>query len=331
MGPRCAAGRRGSVQIPGRVEDRCIQGIGSVTPASKAVQHLLMAAAIDLEHRSIAINTAEPRRAVDVSRGIQGDAAERAGPVLAIGKAVENSLPAIGAYSEYGSAALAIASSAAVLRGAVEISFGVLHQSRVRPGTIRSASEAVDYRLIAGLIHHENRPVGVRAAIPSCAIQVAGCIQNQSCRGIPSVVRSAKTVQDGFCAAGVELKDRSAAVKIDVASRAGSAEKGGSIEIAGCIPGHTGLWRTPVRQGAAAVEWVKLGECLCRRRSDYEQSWQKRQQPNKKGGNRATFARNPVSTLRYRHKAFLFDPRRNSGSAGTGVDQCENIRYKPSS
>ena len=148
----------------------------------------------------------------------------------------------------------------------------------------------MDDRLVAGGIHLEYGSIPMRPAVRSCAIQVAGCILNYSCRGIPSVAHPAETVQHGLSAAGVELEDGSAAIEVDVASRASAAEKGGSVEIPGRISGHSSLGPTPVRKGATAVKWVKLSEGLCRRRSNQKQNRHKRQKPNKKRANLAAFA-----------------------------------------
>jgi hypothetical protein len=101
---------------------------------------------------------------------------------------------------------------------------------------------------------------------------------------------SAKAVQHGFCATAVELENRSAASEVDVASRASSAEKGGSVQIAGRISRYPALGPTPVRKVTRAVKWIKLSECLCRRRLDHEDSWQKCQEPNQKNVNPATLA-----------------------------------------
>ena len=92
-----------------------------------------------------------------------------------------------------------------------------------------------------------------------------------------SIRVTAKTVQHGFCAAGIELEDAPAAVKVNVASRARAAEKDRSVEIAYRISGHTAFRPSPVRKVAIAVKWVKFREssCLRDRSSDKEQNAQK--------------------------------------------------------
>src|SRR5580693_4565797 len=168
-----AARRCGSVHISSLIENRRVERVCSVTSSRKAVQHFLTAAHVDLEHRSIAVSAAQPRCAVDISRRIERDATHRAGAVREVGEPIEDGLTAIDADSEYGSAALAVASSTTELRGAVEISGSVLHQSCVGPVAIRPTGEAVDYHLIAGLIHLEYRSMAKRTSVPGCPKQVA--------------------------------------------------------------------------------------------------------------------------------------------------------------
>src|SRR5271166_1694736 len=210
----------GSVHVAGGVENRSGHGIGSVAAGRETVQDLLVAAAIEAEYRSEAIHSAYPCCAVNVSRRIERDAAERAGALGYIGKAVENSLGAIGAYSEHGSAAVASASSAAVLGSAVEISRSVRNESGVRVRAITAACETVDNGLVASGIHLEHRSIAICPAKTSCTVQVAGGIQNKSCGGIPSIARAAKTVEDSFRAGSVEFEYDSAPVVDDVASGA---------------------------------------------------------------------------------------------------------------
>jgi hypothetical protein len=123
-----------------------------------------------------------------------------------------------------------------------------------------------------------------------------------------SIRVTAKTVQHGFCATGIELEDAPAAVKVNVASRARAAEKDRSVEIAYRISGHTAFRPSPVRKVAIAVKWIKFREssCLRDRSSDKEQNAQKYEGRNKKRSDQAVFTPNPVSALRHIHMNISF-------------------------
>jgi len=107
----------------------------------------------------------------------------------------------------------------------------------------------------AGAIHFEYRSMAMLPAKCGCAIQDAVCIQNYSRRGVRSIRRTVKTVQHGFRATVIELEDGPAAAEVDVASRVGAAEKGGSVDIARRISGHTSLGPSPIRKVTGTVEW----------------------------------------------------------------------------
>jgi hypothetical protein len=115
----------------------------------------------------------------------------------------------------------------------------------------------------------------ISPTVPSCAIQVAGRIQNQSSRGIPSVARTAKNMQQGFRAAGIELEDGSAAGEVNIASRAQAAEKRGSVKVAGVVSGHPSFGLAAVRKTTPAVKRIKQREGLCGSRSNQEEKGQK--------------------------------------------------------
>src|SRR6202050_572955 len=240
------------------------------------MQNLFVAGSVKRVHRSERIDSAQPCRSVDVPRRIQRNSAQRTRPVRQNTKPVEHTLDSAGRDSKHSSASLPIASLAAVLRSTVESSSRIFDQPRIRPRAVFSGGEAVDYRFISGRVDLEHSSMPVSPAVPSCAIQVPGGIQNEPRCGIPSVSCAAEVVQHSFRTAGVDFVDCSTAVVVNVASRAGPAEEGGSVEIAGRIAGHSSLGPASIRKIAAAVKWIKQSEVLRRNRSNQKQSRKKR-------------------------------------------------------
>src|SRR5579863_732118 len=148
---------------------------------------------------------------------------------------MKDRLLAAGADFENRSAALAVASTAAIACGAIEIPRRVLHNTCVRVGAVRSAAKVVQDGLAAGGIELEDGPITVEAAELRGAVEVAGGVRDQAPGGIPSIVDAVERVERAFIAAGINFEYSAAAGDIDVTAAAVAAEDSGSVEIAGVV------------------------------------------------------------------------------------------------
>src|SRR5208337_299984 len=156
---------------------------------------LLRALRGQLEHRALAVSAAHRGSAIEVALLIENQARIGGGPIARLeAKAVEDHLRAGCGQLEH----RPLAVRAAADRGAVEVALFIEGQACSGIGPIaRLAAKAVQDLLRAGLCQLEHRALVVSAAGEGGAVEVARCIEGQTCNGIGSVARlAAKAVQD---------------------------------------------------------------------------------------------------------------------------------------
>src|SRR5208337_2249479 len=133
------------------------------------------------------------------------------------------------------------ASSGCAVKSALRIS----HYASERIGTVRPPVEAVEHGLFASGIHLEYRATAhvtglAVAAVLGCAIEVAFCIEYQTCGGVfPVGPPAGKAVQHRLCPARIHLKHHSARLPDGVVAVRVAPVSCRSVKVSGSVHDQT--------------------------------------------------------------------------------------------